>query len=66
MIPKPLREQFGLRPGPVELIPDGGGVRVEPLADDEVVERDGRLLVPPSDAPIDDDLVRALRDAGQR
>lgn len=66
VIPKPLRDRLGLRPGPVELVPDGAGVRVEPLADDEVVERDGRLVIPPSGTSIDDDLVQALRDADQR
>jgi len=66
VIPKPLRDRIGLRPGQVELIPDGSGIRIEPLADDEVVERNGRLVIPPAGTPIDDDLVRALRDADQR
>jgi AbrB family looped-hinge helix DNA binding protein len=66
VIPKPLRDRLGLRPGEVELIPDGTGVRIEPLARKDVVELRGRLVIPPADAPIDDDLVRALRDADQR
>jgi AbrB family looped-hinge helix DNA binding protein len=66
VIPKPLRDRLGLRPGEVELIPDGSGLRIQPLAQDEVVEVGGRLVIPPAGAAIDDDLVRALRDADQR
>jgi hypothetical protein len=39
---------------------------VEPLAGDSVDEREGRLIIPAGGAEIDDDLVRSLRDAGQR
>lgn len=66
VIPKPLRDRLGLQPGEVELISDGNGLRIEPLAQDEVVEVGGRLVIPPAGAPIDDDLVRLLRDADQR
>lgn len=66
VIPKPLRDRLGLRPGEVEFIPDGSGVRIEPLAQDEVVELHGRLVIPSEGTPIDDVLVRALRDADQR
>ena len=66
VIPKPLRDRLGLRPGEVELTPDGTGLRIEPVAGEELVEEDGRLVIPASGAPIDDDLVRALRDADQR
>jgi AbrB family looped-hinge helix DNA binding protein len=66
VIPKPLREHLGLRPGEVEVTADGAGLRVEPLAGDGLEEREGRLVIPPGGADIDDDLVRALRDAGQR
>ncbi len=66
VIPKSLRERLGLRPGAVQLIADGSGVRIEPLARDEVVEVDGRLVIPAAGTPIDDDVVRTLRDAGQR
>lgn len=66
MIPKRLRDHVGLRPGEVEVTADGAALRVEPLAGDSLAERDGRLVVPPGGAEIDDDLVRSLRDAGQR
>ncbi len=66
VIPKPLREQVGLRPGAVEVVADGTGLRVEPLAGDSLEQRDGRLVIPENGTPVDDDLVRSLRDAGQR
>jgi AbrB family looped-hinge helix DNA binding protein len=66
VIPKPLRDRVGLRPGVVDITVDGAGLRVEPVAGDDLDERDGRLLVPRSGAPIDDELVRDLRDADQR
>lgn len=66
VIPKVLRDHLGLRPGEVEVTADGAGLRVEPLTDDSLEERDGRLVIPASGAKIDDAIVRALRDAGQR
>lgn len=66
MIPKALRERLGLRPGVVEVVADGTGIRVEPLADGTLVEREGRLVIPASGVEIDDDDVRMLRDADQR
>lgn len=66
MIPKPLRDHLGLRPGEVEVTADGAGLRVEPLVEDSLEDRDGRLVIPSSGAEIDDELVRSLRDAGQR
>ncbi|MDE3070732.1 MAG: AbrB/MazE/SpoVT family DNA-binding domain-containing protein [Acidobacteriota bacterium] len=66
VIPKPLREQVGLRPGYVEVVAEGSGLHVEPPAEDSLAEHGGRLVIPASGTPIDDDLVRSLRDAGQR
>lgn len=66
VIPSALREHAGLRPGPVEVVADGSGVRIETLADEAVEERDGRLVIPASDERIDDRAVRTLRDADQR
>lgn len=66
VIPKPLRDRLGLRPGVVEVVADGNALRVEPLAGDDLEERHGRLVVPAAGAPISDDDVRALRDADQR
>lgn len=66
VIPKQLRDHVGLRPGEVEVTAEGTGLRVEPLARESLDERDGRLVIPASGAQIDDDLVRSLRDVGQR
>lgn len=66
VIPKPLRDELGIRPGEVELVRDGAGVRIEPVTSDSLVEEMGRTVIPATGTPIDDELVRALRDAGQR
>jgi AbrB family looped-hinge helix DNA binding protein len=66
VIPKPLRDQLGLRPGEVELTADGAALRVVPVHDDTLVDADGRLVIPASGTTIDDELVRALRDADRR
>ena len=52
-------------PGEVEVTPDGAGLHVEPLANDELAEEDGFLVIP-ADGPVTDELVRTLRDADQR
>jgi len=65
VIPKALRDHLGLRPGEVEVTAEGAGLRVEPVAEESVEEHGGRLFIPAAGAQIDDDLVRALRDAGQ-
>lgn len=66
VIPKPLRDRLGLEPGVVEVVADGTGLRVEPLAAESLEERRSRLVIPASGAPVDDETVRALRDADQR
>ncbi|MBA3302197.1 MAG: AbrB/MazE/SpoVT family DNA-binding domain-containing protein [Thermoleophilaceae bacterium] len=66
VIPKPLRELLGLRPGVVEVVADGAGLRVEPPAAESLERRGGRLVIPPSGTSIDDDTVRSQRDDGQR
>jgi AbrB family looped-hinge helix DNA binding protein len=66
VIPKRLRDDLGLRPGEVEVSADGAGLRVEPLTGDGLEQRGDLLVIPAAGAEIDDDLVRALRDAGQR
>ena len=65
VIQKALRDSLGLVPGEVEITPDGAGLHVEPLANDELVEEDGFLVIP-ADVPVSDELVRTLRDAEQR
>lgn len=66
VIPKALRDELGLRPGEVEVTADGNGLRIE-VESGEMLEREGDLLViPRTGVEIDDDLVRALRDAHRR
>ena len=65
-MPRPLREAVGLRPGEIELFVDGAGLRLEPVATSELVEREGRLIVASSGTTLDDDTVRALRHLDQR
>lgn len=65
VIPKALRDRLGLAPGEVEVVADGSALRVEPLAGDTFEEQHGRLVIPASGVPLDDDAVRALRDADQ-
>jgi AbrB family looped-hinge helix DNA binding protein len=66
VVPKVLRDRIGLRAGAVELTADGAGIRIEPVAGEGLVEEAGRLVIPASGADVDDELVRALRDADRR
>ncbi|MGI8781459.1 MAG: AbrB/MazE/SpoVT family DNA-binding domain-containing protein [Solirubrobacteraceae bacterium] len=66
VIPKALRDRLGLRPGVVEVIADGTGIRVEPIALESLEERGGRLVIPAAGTVVDDAVVRSLRDADQR
>jgi AbrB family looped-hinge helix DNA binding protein len=66
VIPKRLRDDVGLTPGQVDVFIEGTGLRVEPIAAESLAPRDERLVIPARGAPIGDDLVRSLRDAGQR
>jgi AbrB family looped-hinge helix DNA binding protein len=66
VIPKPLRDSLGLVPGEVEVAADGAALRVEPIASDELASERGRLVIPAVGGYLDDDVVRALRNADQR
>jgi AbrB family looped-hinge helix DNA binding protein len=66
VIPKSLRDRLGLTPGEVEVVADGAALRVEPIAVDDLVERDGRLVIPASGTLVSSTDVRELRDADQR
>lgn len=66
VIPRAIRDRVGMRAGPVDLTVDGSAIRIEPVTEDAVVERGGRAMIPRSGVDVDDDLVRALRDADQR
>lgn len=62
VIPKALRDHVGLLPGEVEVRIDGAALVVEPVSNERLVERRGRLVVPGGGSVIDDDAVRTLRD----
>jgi AbrB family looped-hinge helix DNA binding protein len=66
VIPKSLRDRLGLVPGPVEVAADGAALRVEAIAEDELEDRGGRLVIPAAGLHLDDEIVRSLRDADQR
>jgi AbrB family looped-hinge helix DNA binding protein len=66
VIPKPLRDRLGLRPGEVELTADGAGLRVEAIAGEDLEEQDGWLVIPSAGSAITDEDVDALRHADQR
>ena len=66
VIPKPLRDELGLRPGAVEVISVGAALRIEPIASDHLAEEHGRLVIPAGGAVVDDGVVRALRLADQQ
>jgi len=67
VIPKRLRDELGIAPGPVQIVRDASGIRIEPLAYAEIELIDGRLVIPASSGPtIGDDAVRELRLADQR
>jgi hypothetical protein len=51
---------------PDEMTANGARLHMEPPpADDRLDDEDGMLVIPAAESPISDDLVRALRDAGQ-
>ena len=66
VVPKALRDQIGLHSGEVEISVDGASLRLEPVFDDSLVEKDGRLVIPSSSATFTDKFVRELRDADQK
>jgi AbrB family looped-hinge helix DNA binding protein len=67
VIPKPLRDHLGLLPGEVEVVEDGTGIHIEPIATEELGEEaNGRLVIGASGMPVDDEMVRAFRLADQR
>ncbi len=65
MLPKALRLDVGIVPGEVEIVVDGDALRISAVANDDLVEDDGLLLLPDGPALSSDD-VRDLRLADQR
>ncbi|MDQ3382876.1 MAG: AbrB/MazE/SpoVT family DNA-binding domain-containing protein [Actinomycetota bacterium] len=65
VLPKALRDQVGLRPGEVVVTVSGSGLKVESVASDNLVERDGLLLLPDDGTSMTADDVREMRLADQ-
>lgn len=65
VIPAALRERVGMVPGPVDLIMDGTGIRIEAEVYDNVVEKNGRLVITGGPVLTPEEL-RELRLADQR
>ena len=67
VVPKPLRDLLGLRPGStVEISRYGAGLQLIPTSRTaQLVTEDG-VLVATGDTAIDDDVVFGLLDAGRR
>ncbi|MGO1594389.1 MAG: MraZ C-terminal domain-containing protein [Ancrocorticia sp.] len=66
VIPAQLREAAGLTSGPVDVILDGSGVRIEVPVADNVVEEDGLLLIDAPGETLTSADVREMRLASQR
>ena len=66
VIPKRLRDELGLAPGPVEVVRDGSAVRIEPVTGTALRQVGARLVIPASDEELGDDDVRDLRLADQQ
>jgi hypothetical protein len=62
--------QSGCKPGPGEtrgqVTADGSALPIESPAEDALMEHSGRLVIAGGDPRIDDEKVRALREAVQR
>lgn len=64
LIPRPLRERIGLSGGgTVEIDIDGTGLRIRPVAGNELREEGDLLVIPRTGVSIDDTSARALIDA---
>ncbi|WOF22737.1 AbrB/MazE/SpoVT family DNA-binding domain-containing protein [Microbacterium betulae] len=66
VIPASLRARIGLVPGPIDVVVDGSGLRIEIPATDAVETRDGFLVIAADGPPVTADGIRELRLADQR
>lgn len=66
VIPKAIRDELGIRPGPVDLVVSGNAVRIEAVAGDELAEEGDLLVIPATGASITDDDVDAVRRSLRR
>lgn len=64
VIPRVLRGRVGLADGgEVDVEVDGSGIRIEPVAGVDLVEKDGFLVIPSTGKPVTVETVRELIDA---
>lgn len=66
MIPKAFRDQLGLRAGAVEVTTDGAALRVEAIAEGELIDEAGRLVIATGGGVLTDEMVRDALEAGRR
>ncbi|MEV7610178.1 AbrB/MazE/SpoVT family DNA-binding domain-containing protein [Microbacterium sp. NPDC089320] len=66
VIPASIRERLGILPGPVDIMIDGTGIRIEVATADDLVEEDGRLVIRGTGNSLTSDDIRELRLADQR
>ena len=66
IIPAAVRARVGLVPGPVDIVVEGTGIRIEVPASDNVVERDGRVVIEGDGPALTAEDIRELRLGDQR
>ncbi|MFV0535627.1 MAG: AbrB/MazE/SpoVT family DNA-binding domain-containing protein [Cumulibacter sp.] len=66
VIPAVIRERLGMTAGPVDIHIEGAGIRIDVEASDDLIEKDGRLIIPATGARLSSEHVRELRLADQR
>ncbi|PFG30054.1 AbrB/MazE/SpoVT family DNA-binding domain-containing protein [Paramicrobacterium agarici] len=66
VLPAAIRDSLGFRPGPIDIVVDGTGVRLEMPTADNVEEQDGRLVITAEGPSLTADDIRKLRVADQR
>ncbi|GGH49485.1 AbrB/MazE/SpoVT family DNA-binding domain-containing protein [Microbacterium album] len=66
VVPAEIRERLGMVPGPLDMVMDGAGIRIEIPTSDRVEERDGLLVLADDGPALTPDDVRELRLADQR
>jgi len=66
VIPKPLRDRLGLRPGEVDVTADGNALRVEPVVDSSLERSGDWLVIPSSGETVTAEQVQEMRDLDRR
>lgn len=67
VIPRAIREQVGIYGATeVDVELDGAAIRIDPVAAGDLVEEDGRLVIPATGSPLTTEMVVRVRDADRR